>query len=365
MHIYSILLSFMVVFSLASTGLGRTCKEVLYGPENIQLPWGVIHDIKAASRGDFYIPVYTKTIGGKKRTIVFLGESHLKTPEDSKLGRALLRHFDHRGNEGLQVENYWLPKLLKEALTYKPSKNRTAQSSILDAVIEPLVLTTQKTMVENFTLDVLKGERSLEDALNELNPESFKKNLDAMQGQPSEFIQIFMMVSERLDYSAIREAVTTAVKNGQALAPQTPGSPESERQIENYALEKGYKPNLFEKIGGVALGLGNKVSTKYCAIAMACIGAVGFVVPSQYSNAYFIGTIATTFSSISLAVVGMVGLPLVASVKRRNDFMLQSLNQILAKDPGIDKIIVTIGYGHLLNMMDKLEADGFSAVDLP
>lgn len=241
--------------------------------------------INAAKNGDCILATLKKTINGKERLLVIMGERHIKNQADSELGKNLLNAFTQRGLEEIDISNYWFSSSLGEALTHKSQGDRKLNSSILDAMGPEIAKSLEGPLLAALAERIGTGEMSMEDALERLTKEDFQKNYkaDRPSGEQALMVEIAL---NYLDFESLRKQLPLLVE-ASSINDSGHSIQETKKQIVNYQLEKGHKPTLLEKAGGVGYVIGNKVSIYMCA-SLVCAAVAGFFVPPEYANSYFI-----------------------------------------------------------------------------
>lgn len=84
-------------------------------------------------------------IEGKKRTVVLLGETHIKSLRSALLGKKILKHFNFRGLEGDKGRWYWVANSMRDSrLTHRPFNSEYRQmvwgSTIAEAMADGFLL---------------------------------------------------------------------------------------------------------------------------------------------------------------------------------------------------------------------------------
>lgn len=84
---------------------------------------------------------YSGTVSGQPKTVVILGEGHVKSEKDSNLGKEVMREFEAYGLEGAEFSKLWGNKLLETSMELSLSfvhwaapSQTSHQSTIYDAL---------------------------------------------------------------------------------------------------------------------------------------------------------------------------------------------------------------------------------------
>lgn len=137
LNIISILFAFSLVCSQAWAD--NSCQDRLIGqPLTDQQHEAILH----AHSGDYKIAVLSGQINGMQKTVVLLGEAHVKNEEAKGAGRSVVKQFPLRGLEGASVAITWGGKALEWTVSTAYAFNKMfslgkrKHSSTIDDAIE-------------------------------------------------------------------------------------------------------------------------------------------------------------------------------------------------------------------------------------
>ncbi len=93
----------LALFTQSHTSVAKTCQQVLSSYDKLS----TLDLLKVANSGDYKVSILETEIEGRFRTVVILGESHLKTKASSVIGQHILKKFNKRGLEGADLSLLW------------------------------------------------------------------------------------------------------------------------------------------------------------------------------------------------------------------------------------------------------------------
>lgn len=288
----------------------------------------------------FKISVYGGEVDGKPRTVVILGEMHVKNTADKELGKQILQKFNAYGVEAADTSKTWGGKALSVTLDLifgavkLFSKNRHT-STIHDSVD----MAQNSLMVED-----LKKKAAAANILGLTREEAAKVEIKIEEADG-----LIVTGDQLLDTLAEFEELA---KNGPRL----------------FNLEEGHQPNLTENVASVVL----PVAAAGCLYAFATVvcDIGGFMKSDDLKETFEImGTLVVA------AIVGKIAKRALGdSFNRamdrtlrlnRNSTMAKNGVKALEQNQDIDTILLVVGKNHNRGIGELLvEKYGFQAVPL-
>lgn len=366
---------------LAAIEKSYICESLL--STTVSLSREQVFALKRARAVGMDITVLKKRINGRDRVVVILGESHRQSRAQFDAGRDVLESFEHHGVEGVANEGYWLSKSLYNliedrvasqvgAMSVEPSKatlggryeipqNKTQmRGSLIDqSTLNDAFESLESQLVSRLVLLVQSGEMSFDQIVQKIRNHWFTANAYVQQGQDAQFIRAFVdyLNEDRLIESVRAQLESSVVRSGGV--PETGDSSGakllgSRANVNRYQLEEGYRLGLHEKIAGVGVVLGEKLSSKTCTAVGACMAVASMLVPIDLREPVWNVGVTLVGAQLSVAVMKMLSWGYFKSIEKRNAYMRASIRSVFENNPDLEDLLVIVGSNHSFDLMKQM-----------
>ncbi|MBK8201102.1 MAG: hypothetical protein IPK68_01830 [Bdellovibrionales bacterium] len=343
-----------VLFSFLSLALSQLS---VADEKNIHSSKGACSDLLRAEQlqilqvvdktnGHYKVAVFSGEVDGKRRAVVFLGETHIKDKANSVLGKQVIEKFDAYGIERPDTSKTWGGKALDVSL---------------DVVQMAIKVFSFGKLSEGSTTGDAEDRDFTRNLLEELKKFAEDNRLASLSMSEADEFQVKMgditiPGSKLLQFI---EILAGEAKNGPLV----------------FNLEEGHQPNLAENI----------VSVIIPGAVAACLYGIGLTVCEIGSSLASGGGIHGALETLG-ALVG--GLALAEGMKRilgkydvvalvarypyevslgrgRNQTMTNNVFKAFEKNPSLDTLLVIVGSNHISGMGHQLNQQrGFLEIPL-
>ena len=299
--------------------------------------------LEKAEKDDYKVSILSGTVEGQTRTVVLLGETHVKSAKSAKLGKEILRQYQFRGLEGADAEALWGGKVFGWSihLSHKLGKllsfgKRNHMSTIDQATKDVL----QKQVVALIIKLMEDGKIKRKD-IDSKNITIGSKTLTTRQ------------LFEELGF--------------------TDGIYEPSFEI-NVDLETGHKPGLAEQLYSLFFPMMMLTCAGWiCSIGLhylipenpvgPVLNAITAIISSFSISQYFLSKLPRRWKNSR--VYKLVSIIESGSLDGRNMTMVENINRAFLENPEQDTMLVIVGEDHIDGMKQLLsEHFSFSSHDL-
>lgn len=302
-----------------------------------------IQDLSAA-QGSYKIVGMTGVIGGKRRTIVFAGETHIKGAAAYEQGEAIRKHFKYFGLEGVDatkaVGGRTLVAVMNGVGKLAKLFGKGKGSAITATAYAEMAENALETLAQEFAKLYKEGKFS-EEGLEKLVGQTLKVGPIEVSGK-----------------SLVDRAREIVGGNGEAPV----------KKVVTFALEKGHQPKLPEHMATSAIPV--------------CLGAFCTMLIAQHiphgDPAVYAASGILTFNTVQMTLAKPL-LKFFPNSKKlrsfffmetglidgRNETMVNNLISSLEAASDADQVMVVVGSAHVDGMADLLRKKGFQPVAGP
>ena len=302
-----------------------------------------VEALQRADAGDYKVSILSGDIDGREKTVVLLGEWHVKNDEATQLGKEVIQHFKLRGLEGADTNKLagkrlmsWFLTLLRPAAQFFTLGSRQNSSSIDDA----------------------ERRESLIEAKEEL-----KTRIDNETFEQAEAVLLTVRV-EGEDLTAQQVLDELGIDDLEThLTPST-----------NTSLEEGHKPKFSEHAASVFYPLGFIISS---------VSLLTWVVSIAAPENATISTALSILKPVNHFIIAQLFGPLMfrrwetskiynwafflgaGFLTGRNKTMVANINKALSQSDE-ELMLVIVGKAHNSGMVRLLtDQYGFQSIELP
>jgi len=340
-----------------------TCEGIFnFGKER---QTNVYASLYKAMKDDYAVQVFTKDVNGRPRTLVLMGETHIKNKTSAAVGREVINNFDYVGVEGFDSEKTWGGRFKSKVITPITTKIRIKDKPQfwLARLIGKIFGKSGRTEVSTITEAVIAETRN-----NIIN------NLKSMSSQDlSHFISTLEEIPEKSKDSdlsvngvsifTIREIIDLAkfATNGQDL-PTVNGPKET------FHLEDGHKPDLWENLnsidGYLTIGLlaGYYTASAFIPPDVALKSAYAL---SSFSLYQISGLLLSTSKYQTERWYQRLFPMSLGIIRGRNSTMVNNIESTFNGRQEVDQLLAIVGKLHVPEMKLLLEKMGYKSVALP
>ncbi|MEO0336459.1 MAG: hypothetical protein AAF202_08695 [Pseudomonadota bacterium] len=331
-----VLVCTLAMASFVSPSFANTCPaELSKGQREVLLQ---------AEQGDFAVRALVGEVNGNKKTIVLLGESHKKSPEDIALGDVVTDEFRVRGTEGFNMKTLIGNKATSLALDFAyflanaMTLGRRSEGSTIETSNKEQLMSQAAEMLRR---QIAEGEVSYEEVVK-----SRYKIGGLFEMDGSELLEMFGIT---------KDSVETEVE-----------------QIVDIPLERGFEPTM----------AGHMTSLMMPALMLALIvGLPATIVDAYYPNDVTSFIKVPAFTIMSFSAIQSWGARIFRSFEdsrlykaiffktafhgNRDRNMIRNMMVALENHPDDQQMLVIVGRNHLRNMVRLLEGEnGFQEIEL-
>ena len=282
-------------------------------------------------------------VAGRPRTIVLMGEIHVKSKGDAKLGESALNAFRAYGLEGADVSKTWGGHALLYAVR---------------AMMASYKLLSFGRLNQDSTIYLARDRGLAHLEIARLYDQL--QGLDLEHMSPEDLNRVTVMVDGRQKTGA------EVMANLRQLQEQAQSEPNV------IWLERGHVPKIGENITSVAL-------PAFVAYGSYVVGRALNQFGRSFLTAYYFGAITTTalFALPNMAILAtlyyfpdgtlakIIGLPLQALLTGRNENMAENVIKSFEGDPELNTMLVIVGRDHVKGMRQLFEHNhGFRKLSL-
>lgn len=327
----------------------------------------VFEALHRASKDDYMVQVFTKTVGGQPRVLVLMGETHTKSSLSAVIGRDVINNFDYVGIEGYvpkltwggQVDRkivspiferlrlkrkpqFWFDRLIGK--TFFGKSGRTEGSTIDEARVAEM----RRSFIENLRSAPPQGLADFISNLERDFPEGNRDRAFSLAG-----ITIFT-VSDILEMAKL-------AFGGRDLT-------ETRGPKETFDLEAGHTPDIWENLESIEAYIISAILASYYATAAflpddALIAggiAVDSILLYKVAGASLLrGRFQTErwYERLFPLALGLI--------RGRNATMVNNIESIFTGRDEVGQMLAIVGKDHLPEMKLLLEDMGYSSISLP
>jgi hypothetical protein len=328
--------------------------------------------VSALSRAQgvsYRIEVLQKVFAGRVQNVVYLGESHIKTGRESQAGLDVLNQFRDRGLEGVNVENYWFPRLYADALSFSKTATATHGSTINAASVTPAI---KKDIEMGLVAGLIKKVEAGESTREEVITWTSKKIEQQREGGSKDGDLLVNQVDQALNWGYIKEQLIALLDGKEHRSDNV----EELAEVRQFYLESDHQPTLRENLYAAMAGVEPLLSKRSKEITgvgvgvllLSALGPIGIeywpqlaISPGALYSASSYGWTLGNALLISGLFSPMLGLPIVSreASQSRDRTMVRNIQRAFSEQPDMDLLLVIVGRNHVDNQVRLLEENGF------
>jgi len=360
-----LLIALIVLLMTGSKSFALTCTDLFGNKSDAEAKRELYTDLHKAMKDDYSVEVMKTVINGKEKTLVILGETHIKSPTSAAIGQDVVNHFDVVGNEGYDSNKTWggkfknsvmAPVLAKIGIKgapqfwmarlisrFKGPAGRTEGSSTRVAAVAE--------MKNKYSADLKEMPRDkLAEMIRQLEEAPAEIRRDAIQ---IDGIKIF----------TFDEILSMAKEAYEGRELETFAGPKK-----TIHLEDGHKPDIWENIDSIQ---------NYITVGiLAGYYATSFLIPQHLAD--MIGWGVNSFSVYELVGLKVTSskfqtstwasrlFPLSLAILRgRNATMINNIDKVFNEQPDVNEMLVIVGKLHVPEMKLLLQRNNYQSIPLP
>lgn len=356
------LIALIISMALPLYAGAMSCADLLSG--KLAQP-NVLESLHSAAKDDYAVQVFTKEVNGQKRTLVLMGEVHIKSEQSAAVGREVINNFDYVGREGFDPEKTWggrfksqvvAPLFAKVGIKEKP---QFWFARLLGKIMGRAGRTQGSTITE---AQVAEMRNNLVKNLKSMSPQELADFVGKLEEIPEQNRDGSLSI-DGVTLFTVREILELAklTVNGRELPTMT--GPK-----ETIHLEAGHKPDVWENLDSIdnyiTVGLlaGYYTAASFLPPDIAMKGAIAINALSMYQ---LTGTILSS-TRFQTARWYQRLFPLSLGVIRgRNATMVNNIEGTFNGRQHVDHLLAIVGKNHVPEMKLLLERMGYTSVALP
>lgn len=351
---FSILFSF---HAMANQPTIFSCHDLL-SPDALE-------SLHAALADEYDAQVLVKMVNGKPKTVVLLGEGHVKSVASAQVGRQVVRNFGKVGVENYDSSRTWGGKLPSISSLLQKMGAKVPAPFFIARLIGSVMgenLTEQNTMSDAYASSLRT------------------KIIDELKGMPRNELHELLMKLEKIPenerdeittFGSARLYSTTELIQwiGTILEGSSPDMPTTDRR-ETVMIESGHVPDIWENIDSIksyiSYGiLAGYFSAAYFSPAVAnnyLLMAIPFFTAGYELLTQTLAVSQTVRQKTWYQRLFPLGL---AVINGRDSTMVGNIDQTISERDDVTEFLVIVGKDHIPGIKAKLMQRGYVFVPLP